>query len=255
MSGLQWKLSRAAALFRRLPFGLACRLTIVNGFRSFLDGNQRSSYSQIGDDLLIDALLGSRPAGWYVDIGCHDPVYLSNTFQLYTRGWRGLVVDANPALIARFKRSRPHDIAVCAAVSDIVETRSFVCSRQPEVSSLIPELISEADRVSETVVVTTTLTSLLETHKVPHDFDLLSIDIEGFDVPALAGLDWMTYRPRIIVVEMHGFDIANPSSSSAYTLLTNQGYRLVGLNILNGFFCEIANAANARPVERCVDRA
>lgn len=190
----------------------------------------------MGDDLLIDAILSPKPSGWYVDIGCHDPVYLSNTFQLYLRGWKGLVVDANPQLIARFKRQRPYDIAVCAAVSNSVETRRFVISHHPEVSSLSAADIAADDVASESEVTTVTLTELLKSHDVPSRFDVLSIDIEGFDLPALSGLDWSFYRPQLVIVEMHGFDLTKASTFPLYELLITHGYRLVAFNMLNGFF-------------------
>lgn len=34
--------------------------------------------------------------GFYVDIGAYDAIFASNTLNLYTQGWGGINVDANP---------------------------------------------------------------------------------------------------------------------------------------------------------------
>ena len=50
------------------------------------------SYSHFGEDLIILRLLGDVPPdhrGMYVDVGAFDPVLHSNTYLLYTHGWRG----------------------------------------------------------------------------------------------------------------------------------------------------------------------
>lgn len=34
--------------------------------------------------------------GFYVDIGAYDPIFASNTLNLYTMGWDGINIEANP---------------------------------------------------------------------------------------------------------------------------------------------------------------
>jgi hypothetical protein len=48
--------------------------------------------SQDGEDAII-AELCPEPTGVYVDVGAGDPVSCSNTFQLWRRGWRGLLIE------------------------------------------------------------------------------------------------------------------------------------------------------------------
>lgn len=63
-----------------------------------------SSYSQFGEDRIIEAFFGTQGKGIYVDIGCNHPISYSNTWKLYLRGWNGVCVDPNPYLI---KKSDP----------------------------------------------------------------------------------------------------------------------------------------------------
>ena len=64
------------------------------------------SYSSFGEDRLILKFLAKRPAGFYVDVGAHEPRDYSNTYALYRRGWRGLAIDPDPDSIAAFRRDR-----------------------------------------------------------------------------------------------------------------------------------------------------
>lgn len=55
------------------------------------------SYSQAGQDLFVNKVLGNMREGIFVDCGCSHPSSFSNTYGLETqRGWRGLLVDNNP---------------------------------------------------------------------------------------------------------------------------------------------------------------
>ena len=96
----------------------------TNNERSAAGSPSHRSYSQCGEDLILGFLVRSlgieRPS--YIDIGAHDPTYLNNTKLLYQRGSRGINIEANPALIQRFKRQRPADINLNIGVVDFGTT-------------------------------------------------------------------------------------------------------------------------------------
>ena len=54
--------------------------------------NRRISYSQEGEDLVVDRLLNGKRNGFYVEVGCHHPYRYSNTFMFYKKGWRGICI-------------------------------------------------------------------------------------------------------------------------------------------------------------------
>ena len=54
--------------------------------------------------------------GYYVDIGCNDPVFASTTVFLRTKGWDGVNVDANPNNTIRFNLLRPQQVNLNYAV-------------------------------------------------------------------------------------------------------------------------------------------
>src|SRR3712207_7179394 len=65
--------------------------------------------SQFGQDAFVLAVLGERTGGYFVDVGAGDGVNPSNTHLLEAAfGWRGLLVEPNPAFTPRSGRgARP----------------------------------------------------------------------------------------------------------------------------------------------------
>jgi hypothetical protein len=56
--------------------------------------------------------------GFYVDFGAYDPIFASNTLNLYVQGWKGINVEANPERLSRFFLERPNDINLNVAVGE-----------------------------------------------------------------------------------------------------------------------------------------
>ena len=67
-------------------------------------------------------------------------------------------------------------------------------------------------------------------------FDLLTVDVEGHEYEVLSSLCFEEYHPRVIVCEMHEFDLLVPEQNCVYRLLKNNGYELVAYAIWNGYF-------------------
>src|ERR1700730_11003207 len=77
------------------------------------------SYSMCGEDLFLKRVFGkNRRSGFYVDIGCNNPIQKSNTFKLYLKDWNGICADGNEALIKKFRKIRKRDTCLHAIVSD-----------------------------------------------------------------------------------------------------------------------------------------
>lgn len=223
------------------------QFTLVNALRFILsdvavrvlDRGRRRAYSQTGEDLALNCLLRSEP-GFYVDVGCNHPTRNSNTFALYKAGWRGICIDANPGLINQFKRLRPRDVSICAAISDEEKEVVFTDFVDDHFSSLDADHLASwkpsTAIARQRTVKTRTLSAILNEFNSPHAFDLLSVDVEGHDAHVLRSLDLDVYQPQLIVIEMHGFDINSPHDSDIYRYLAARNYRLAGFLVLNGYF-------------------
>ena len=232
-------------LYQYFPFKTATALTICEATRALLNSYGRPSYAQTGEDRIIEHYLhymDRTRTGFYVDIGCHHPFRGSNTLNLYSRGWRGVVVDGNPELIALFKRVRPRDTAICAVVSDQERPVTFTLAKRPELSTLSSNFerdwIGESGVNKRVTVSAVTLQTIMRENKVPSTFDLLSIDVEGHDYEALTSFNIDAFRPRIVVIEMHGFLPASQSTNRIYCYLEQKNYQLRSYSVMNGIFLD-----------------
>lgn len=163
------------------------------------------SYSQAGEDILLDKLLSGKKTGFYVDIGAHDPVYLSNTKRFYDRGWSGINIEPNPELIFRFKAERPRDVNLACGAGGKEGTLNFCVMEQAALSSCDPQQVALAKRIGGRVRMTCeveirTLESVFSQH-VHGPIDFMSIDIEGLEYEALDSNDWDRWRPKLICIE------------------------------------------------------
>ncbi len=223
-------------------------MAVYHGVRKLFNPSCLDSYSFTGEDRIIQSLLFhhiGNQKGYYVDVGCHDPFDSSNTLRLYRSGWRGLNIDANQYYIDRFRKYRPRDVSICAAVSNTTRNAVFTVSTSPLLSTLSPEFkakrLNDSRIEREIPVQTVTLDHLFVTHQVPERFELLCIDVEGHDYEVLISFDIRRYRPRLIVIEMHGFELQNPDENQIVGYLNQNGYALTGYAIMNGYFIDICD--------------
>ncbi|GJG86378.1 hypothetical protein tb265_15590 [Gemmatimonadetes bacterium T265] len=125
-------------------------------------------------------------------------------------------------------------------MSNGVELRTFTEFDDNLVSSLDDSHVSEWSRHrsirARHRVTTQPLADILDAHNAPHDFELLTVDVEGHDLEVLRSLRMPQYRPYVIVVELHGFDLYSATHESVVALLADNGYRMVAFAKPNGFF-------------------
>lgn len=190
-----------------------------------------------GVDSLDERLLSHvRPRrGTFVELGAFDGVSQSNTAWLEgNRGWRGILIEPIPESYVQCIRNRPLATVVnCACVSDqygdptvemvysglmsiIRGARSSDEADEAWVS--LGEELQQLTRYTCTVRART-LTAVLEEHRL-RCVDLLSLDVEGYEIEVFKGFDLERFRPRHILVEQSGGDDVDH-------YLTVQGYRKV----------------------------
>jgi FkbM family methyltransferase len=236
-------MNRVGILFDSLPLPFALRFAVVYTLKKLLNSEASINYSQTGEDAVIRSLLDETRPGIYVDVGCHDPIRSSNTLSLYLHGWHGINIDANPRLIEQFKKVRRRDVAVCAAISDQEHDILFHEFEDELVSTVsqevLPEWESKWKKRGDRMVRTRTLGSVLaETLPPQTEIDLLSVDVEGHDLNVLRSVDLDVFRPKLIVVEMHHFQLHLVQENPVACYLEAQGFRQIGYDTLNGYFVD-----------------
>lgn len=182
--------------------------------------------SQFGHDAFVLAVLGERTGGYFVEVGVGDGVHLSNTHLLeHGFGWRGLLIEPNPAFHDSIRARRTATLDTRAAFSRGGETMGFVSYE--ELSTLLPFRDGDGHRRDGRPVIrveTATLDDILARHGAPGAIDYLSIDTEGSELEVLKGLDLARYRPRVMTVE-HNHVAARRRAMIRH--LARHGYRPV----------------------------
>lgn len=162
--------------------------------------------SQFGEDLTLRDLLGEQIDGFYIEVGAHDGVDLSVSYAFEAIGWKGLLIEAIPAVAEACKKNRPNSRVVQTALSypGAAPTATFsVVDGNPFLSYLgqTPppgEAPLPGTRTQITVPVTT-MDKLLEGHEGPIDFAV--IDVEGTETDVLKGFDLVKHAPRVLIIE------------------------------------------------------
>ncbi len=237
--GVSSVLGKAHTAFKQLSLLPFSRWLFSEGARKLLNPFATTSYSQFAEDLVIERLFGPR-TGFYVDVGCHHPVRLSNTYLLYLQGWHGLAIDANAAFGPLFAKLRPKDTFIHAAVSDTEQDVEFTVYADSALSSLSGITLFNSPKQYTVARIekmrTRQLGTILRSQVVPRRFDLLSIDLEGHDEEVLASLDLREFQPELIVIEAHGADLKSIEQHTITRILLPFGYKLVAFHGVNLFF-------------------
>lgn len=165
-------------------------------------------YSQHGEDALLDILFSNQKDGFFVEVGCIDGRRFSNTLTFEERGWKGMCVEAHAGYIESLKKNRPNSIICHCAAGEADEEVVFYANARGSLSTLDKRKEAHWQQnyapyfsgFEEQQVKKVRLSTLLDANRVT-DIDILSLDIEGYEVEALKGLDLIRHRPKVMVIE------------------------------------------------------
>ncbi len=190
----------------------------------------RKSFSQFGEDMLIDPLFDNNHKGFYVDVGAHRPSQRSNTYYFYLQGWKGINIEAMPGSKKLFDTVRPKDINIEAGVSDQNGTLSYYQLNQPLMNGFYEndEQISQHEGVkilNKIDIKMSTLADILDEHlPKKQEIDFMSIDVEGLDFQVIKSNNWDKYRPKVLLVEILDFQLDKIESYEIHQFLSEKGY-------------------------------
>lgn len=170
-------------------------------------------YSQYGQDyFLCDQGIVPKEGGVFLDIGCNDPVVSSNSYYFEKNlGYNGIAIDPLNNFEDKWKKERPNTVFVKAFISNSNEEIDFV-----EVTGdrgWENKLSGAADRVNlkgknistkTRQIKTSKLQEILNQNSIDFGVDLLSVDVEGYEIEVLSSVEWSEKRPNTIVIENTG---------------------------------------------------
>ena len=197
------------------------------------------SYAQNFEDVMLLRAFRHIEKGFYVDVGANDPSVDSVTKAFYERGWHGINIEPLSSHFADLQRDRPHDINLrCAAGASEGEIDIWECDVRGWASAdkeTIEQHIATGKTGSYHRVPMATLTEICQRH-APHEIHFLKIDVEGYEHPVLAGMDFQRFRPWIVIVEATRPNSTEEIHSQWEDLLVGGGYIFGYADGLNRFY-------------------
>ena len=176
--------------------------------------------SQYGEDGIIEKVFNIVKPKYklFVETGAWDGEHLSNTYNLYkNHNWRGLYIEANKR---KFK----------------ILKNKFLFEGRIITKNIFVESVGN-----------NSLQNILIENNFPHDFDLLSIDIDGNEYEVWENLK--KFAPTLVIIEYNptippyyefidrgGKSFMGSSCLALYNLGKKKGYELICTTEANCFF-------------------
>ena len=209
---------------------------------------QDKYYSFSGVDIVLKKIFYQQEKGFYIDVGCQNPIKNNNTYLLYKKGWEGINIDLDKDNINLFNSARPKDSNFNKAISSEIKNVELYFYHKKSPINTIDKKTSDFQKAKVTSIKkinTDTLDNIILNSKYKnHTFDLLSIDVEGHELDVLKGFDLDKYSPKVIVVEyldlnvskleIKNLSIENVLNSEIYKYLISKNYILV-----NSIYCDL----------------
>ena len=211
------------------------------------------STSQSGEDAIVSYIIKVLGISFnkctYLDLGANHAKELSNTYYLYQKGARGVLVEANPNLISELKFYRSEDIILNYCVVDKKHTdkTEFYLVNGDGLSSPNKNSIDLCLKKNATLKIDDVVT--VETITLDEIFNkyfdgaptVLNVDIEGNELEILKNIDFKKYRPLIIIIEMIPYQnnlVIENKNKEILDFMTKNNYTEYAFTGINSIFLD-----------------
>ena len=202
------------------------------------------SYSQLGADLVAYALHKGKKDGFYVDIGAHNGVEISNTLLFENLGWRGFCVEASPKTYESLRKNRKCDCYNLAVYSKNIGKMKMATTSASVLDSLEANLTPKHkkrmqfeggrdENLQFVEVQSATFGEIMANYPDIKHIDFMSLDIEGGEFEVLKGIDFDKYTFSLMAIEHNGVESAIKNITA---LLESKGYKILFFNRWDFFF-------------------
>lgn len=204
------------------------------------------SYSQVGEDIILDFFLKEKKSGFYIDIGSYHPINLSNTYKFYERGWSGINIEPNHNKFRLFEEQRAKDINLNMGIGPSETKANFFIFDADTLSTFSEQVAENYKKIGHKVtevkeIELMPLKKVIEKYAHNKKIDFLSVDTEGYDLEVLKTNDWNVYRPSLIVLETveYSHDVLGKKLNDSYDqFMSNIGYRKIADTYINTIYID-----------------
>jgi len=201
------------------------------------------SYSQEGEDLILNRIFENQENGFYIDVGAHHPRRFSNTYLFYKKGWRGVNIDAMPGSMELFKKERPYDVNLEIAVAKESKDLTFYIFNEKALNTFSKIQATKKNHYKNFRIVEEKIIKAYPFMKIAQEYsidlskvDFLSIDVEGLDEEVVESIDFGILKPKVILIELEKEGITNVTNSKIYKLLIRHDYVFFAKTYNTSFF-------------------
>jgi FkbM family methyltransferase len=163
-----------------------------------------------------------KQGGVFFEAGGNDGIFQSYTYPLERdRGWTGVLVEPSPQAYAKCTVNRPKSRVFNCALTDSGVAQITGDFDGNPMSSVHGQRLQRAAQVT---VRAASLTQIFDAALKDMPVDLMSIDVENYELNVLRSLDYSIYRPRHILAEVYTpsfYEVVNYLLSQDYCLLCN----------------------------------
>jgi FkbM family methyltransferase len=201
---------------------------------------------------IYEEVFGYRNYGFFVEIGVGHTINCgSNTDFLADLGWEGLYFEPHPdyykeALKRHLSNSvKIYNVGLGSEYRETVLLPGDTCFQHwhesfDRLGWLPPQYKSEYGSPEIKII---PVNEALKSAQCPSSFDLLSIDVEGYELNILTSYNFNTYRPRLVIVELRDLSPAFTSqqrleSAECVSVIQANGYRMIFRDELNAVFLD-----------------
>jgi len=157
-------------------------------------------------------LLEHKKNGYFIDIGCNDPVRSNNTWILEKKyAWEGIVVEPNAIHFGNILHMRTCAKILGRPIFDHDDTVDFMIIKDDrlhgysgikETQSInTRQTISRQTKSKIVKLQAMSPNTLVKEYLVPKVFDYLKIDVEGAELNVIKNWPWDTAQPTLVSIE------------------------------------------------------
>ena len=197
------------------------------------------SYAQNFEDVLLWRALRDVTTGFYIDVGAAHPDTDSVTRAFYDRGWSGINIEPTPEFSLRLTAARPRDRNLQIVLGESPGRTELFVVNGTGLSTVEPAAAEAVRRAGlngcHVEIAVDTLANLCRQY-APPDTHFLKIDVEGAERAVLAGANFTSFRPWIVLVEATAPMSTVATHEEWEFILVQANYRFAWFDGLNRFY-------------------